>query len=269
MQWCASKLMLGRQGQTEMNSLIVWTWYGSFAGHARRCWPWLGIPAGSRPEYWRNWDFTGAVITNGQRIEKSNIGYPNCQELVHDREKTSVSMCYQYFKGTYGLNDLTHLQLVVSGNPFSQGCFALLERERVRSQKRFFLKRHMTRHELNQRHNSLVFYEYITYGSGIFHSLPCQVRRTWMKHCVATTRSMIAVLLTSTLLAVTQPCLQLARHRCESKLKLRYGQMVARHMFLEVAVDFMTDEIYSQYIYICTVYLDIYIYISFLYTYSN
>ena len=45
-----------------------------------------------------------------------------------------------------------------------------------------------------------------------------------MKHCVATTRSMIAVLLTSTLLAVTQPCLQLARHRCESKLKLRYGQ---------------------------------------------
>ena len=123
MQWCASKLMLGRQGQTEMNSLIVWTWYGSFAGHARRCWPWLGIPAGSRPEYWRNWDFTDAVITNGQRIEKSNIGYPNCQELVHDREKTSVSMCYQYFKGTYGLNDLTHLTTGRLGQSVQSGVF--------------------------------------------------------------------------------------------------------------------------------------------------
>lgn len=37
-----------------------------------------------------------------------------------------------------------------------------------------------------------------------------------------------------------------AHHRCESEFKLRCGQMVARHMFLEVAVDFMTDELYTM-----------------------
>ena len=116
---------LGTEGDELPHCLNVTWWYGSFAGHARRCWPWLGIPAGSRPEYWRNWDFTDAVITNGQCIEKRNIGYTNCQELVHDREKASVSMWYQYVQGTYGLNDLTYLQLVVSGNPFSHECFVL------------------------------------------------------------------------------------------------------------------------------------------------
>ena len=150
------------------------------------------------------------------------------------------------------------------GPSVQSGVFCPFEKRTCQESEAFFPqtpKRHMTRHELNQRHKSLVFYEYITYGSGIFHSLPCQVRRTWMKHCVVTTRSMIAVLLTSTLLAVTQPCFQLAHHRCESKLKLRHGQMVARHMFLEVAVDCMTDEIYSIYIYVQ--YLFMYIYISF------